>query len=113
MWLCFRMKSMLSIPRLKSQLLLMRIEDILEHPLNPLQVCLPSIVEEFLRLAKANRVFAVPETFVDYGLLESERSSAFGGVERVDLFFPFDPCLLRKSDRFIRPNGKILCTGQW
>ncbi|KAL2458795.1 RNA polymerase I specific transcription initiation factor RRN3 protein [Forsythia ovata] len=102
--LCFRMRSMLSIPRLKSQLLLMRVENILGHPLNPLQVCLPSIVEEFRRLAKANNVFTVPETFVDYGLLESECSRAFGGVERLDMFFPFDPCLLRKSDRYIRPN---------
>ncbi|KAL2533254.1 RNA polymerase I specific transcription initiation factor RRN3 protein [Abeliophyllum distichum] len=76
--LCFRMRSMISVPRLRSQLLLMRIEDILRHPLKPLQVCLPSIVEEFLR--------------------------AFGGIERLDMFFPFDPYLLRKSDRFIRPN---------
>ncbi|KAL2534336.1 RNA polymerase I specific transcription initiation factor RRN3 protein [Abeliophyllum distichum] len=102
--LCFRMRSMLSIPRLKSQLLLMHIENIIGHPLNPLQVCLPSIVEEFLRLAKANHVFTVPQTFVDYGLLESECSRAFGGVQRLDMFFPFDPCLLRKSDRYIRPN---------
>ncbi|XP_022897900.1 RNA polymerase I-specific transcription initiation factor RRN3-like [Olea europaea var. sylvestris] len=102
--LCFRMKSIISVPRLRSQLRLMRIEDILRHPLKPLQVCLPSIVEEFLRLAKTNGIFAVPDTFADYGMLESELSRAFGGIERLDMFFPFDPCLLRKSDRFIRPN---------
>ncbi|XP_022888473.1 RNA polymerase I-specific transcription initiation factor RRN3-like isoform X1 [Olea europaea var. sylvestris] len=102
--LCFRMRSMISVPRLRSQLLLLHIEDILKHPLKPLQVCLPSIVEEFLRLAKTNQIFDVPDTFADYGMLESELSRAFGGVERLDVFFPFDPCLLRKSDRFIRPN---------
>ncbi|PIM98778.1 hypothetical protein CDL12_28738 [Handroanthus impetiginosus] len=102
--LCFRMRQMLAVPRVKSQLLLMHIEDILGHPLKPLQVCLPSIVEEFLRLAKANHVFSLPQSFVDYGLLESEHSRAFGGMERLDMFFPFDPCLLRKCDRYIRPN---------
>ncbi|KAL8545574.1 hypothetical protein ACS0TY_005640 [Phlomoides rotata] len=102
--LCFRMRQMLVIPRLKSQLLLMRIEDILGHPLSPLQVCLPSIVEEFLRLVKANNVFSLPQTILDHGALESEHSRAFGGVERLDMFFPFDPCLLRKCDRYIRPK---------
>ncbi|KAK4427650.1 putative protein C36E8.1 [Sesamum alatum] len=102
--LCFRMRQMLAIPRLKSQLRLMRIEDILGHPLKPLQVCLPSIVEEFLRLVKANHVFSLPQSFVEYGMLESENSRAFGGMERFDMFFPFDPCLLRKCDRYIRPN---------
>ncbi|KAK6159877.1 hypothetical protein DH2020_003258 [Rehmannia glutinosa] len=102
--LCFRMRQMIAVPRLKSQLLLMRIEDILGHPLKPLQVCLPSIVEEFLRLVKVNRVFSLPQSFPDYGLLESEHSRAFGGMERFDMFFPFDPCLLRKCDRYIRPN---------
>lgn len=102
--LCFRMRSAMDIPRLKSQLFLMPIEAILKHPLNPLKVCLPSIVEEFLRQAKAARLFTVSETFVFNDLLESELSRAFGGMERLDMFFPFDPCLLKKSDRFIRPN---------
>ncbi|KAL0357315.1 UNVERIFIED_CONTAM: putative protein C36E8.1 [Sesamum calycinum] len=102
--LCFRMRQMLAIPRLKSQLCLMRIEDILGHPLKPLQVCLPSIVEEFLRLVKANHVFSLPQSFVEYGMLESDNSRAFGGMERFDMFFPFDPCLLRKCDSYVRPN---------
>ncbi|KAL6583207.1 hypothetical protein OROMI_005285 [Orobanche minor] len=102
--LCFRMRQMVAVPRLKSQLVFMHIEAILEHPLKPLQVCLPSIVEEFQRLVKANHVFSSPQSYVDFGLLESEHSRAFGGMERLDMFFPFDPCLLRKCDRYIRPN---------
>ncbi|KAL7223677.1 hypothetical protein ACSBR1_025180 [Camellia fascicularis] len=102
--LCFRMRSVMDVPRLKSQLFLMPIEAILKHPLNPLKVCLPSIVEEFLRQAKAARLFTVSEVFVFNDMLESELSRAFGGMERLDMFFPFDPCLLKKSDRFIRPN---------
>ncbi|KAL6576065.1 hypothetical protein OROHE_000536 [Orobanche hederae] len=162
--LCFRMRQMVAVPRLKSQLVFMHIEAILEHPLKPLQVrfllhmepydvrvscmvslkdverrfkfgyfmvshamvlvvkilltalprswrtapsrkvCLPSIVEEFQRLVKANHVFSSPQSYVDFGLLESEHSRAFGGMERLDMFFPFDPCLLRKCDRYVRPN---------
>ncbi|CAA0828643.1 RNA polymerase I specific transcription initiation factor RRN3 protein [Striga hermonthica] len=102
--LCFRMRQIVAIPRLKSQLLLMRIEDVIRHPLRPLQVCLPSIVEEFLRLVKANGVFSLPQSPVNFGLLESENSMAFGGLKRLDMFFPFDPCLLKKCDSYIRPN---------
>ncbi|XP_034683124.1 RNA polymerase I-specific transcription initiation factor rrn3 [Vitis riparia] len=102
--LCFRMRSMMNVPHLRSQLLLLPLETILKHPLSPLKVCLPSIVEEFLRQAKAARLFTVSETFIFSDLLESELSRAFGGIERLDMFFPFDPCLLKKSDRFIRPN---------
>ncbi|KAL6552211.1 hypothetical protein OROGR_008365 [Orobanche gracilis] len=102
--LCFRMRQMVAVPRLKSQLVFMHIKAILEHPLKPLQVCLPSIVEEFQRLVKANHVYSPPQSYVDFGLLELEHSRAFGGMERLDMFFPFDPCLLRKCDRYVRPN---------
>ncbi|KAJ9546709.1 hypothetical protein OSB04_019252 [Centaurea solstitialis] len=102
--LCFRLRSILANPLLKSQLVNMPLEQILKHPLNPLEVCLPSIVDEFLRQAKAARLFRVSGNFAFYDRLESELSRAFGGFERLDLFFPFDPYLLKKSDRFIRPN---------
>ncbi|KAF2322865.1 hypothetical protein GH714_031487 [Hevea brasiliensis] len=103
--LCFCMRSIVDVPWLKSQLLLMPIERILKHKLGPLKVCLPSIVEEFLKQAKAARLFTPSETFMFEDLLESDFSRDFGGLERLDMFFPFDPCLLKKSDRnFIRPN---------
>ncbi|KAK9073690.1 hypothetical protein SSX86_006284 [Deinandra increscens subsp. villosa] len=96
--LCFRLRSILATPQLKSQLLNMRLEQIFKHALNPLEVCLPSIVEEFVRQAKAADVFVFDH------LNESDASHAFGGFQRLDVFFPFDPYLLKKSDRFIRPN---------
>ncbi|KAK0604176.1 hypothetical protein LWI29_012855 [Acer saccharum] len=102
--LCFRMRSIMDIPRLKSQLLLMPLGTILKHELNPLKVCLPSVVLEFLRQSKAARLFTVSKTFIYNDLLESELSRGFGGIERLDMFFPFDPCLLKKCDSFIRPN---------
>ncbi|KAK4774085.1 hypothetical protein SAY87_029104 [Trapa incisa] len=102
--LCFRMRSLVHVPWLKSQLSLMPLESILKHRLDPLRVCLPSVVEEFLRQAKAAHLFTVSKTFVFNSLLESEPSRTFGGLERLDMFFPFDPCLLKKSDRYVHPN---------
>lgn len=102
--LCFRMRSIMDIPRLKSQLSILPLELILKHKLNPLKVCLPSVVDEFLRQAKAAHLFVVSEMFIFDDLLESELSRVYGGIERLDMFFPFDPCLLKKCDSFIRPN---------
>ncbi|KAM3213585.1 hypothetical protein ACQJBY_066152 [Aegilops geniculata] len=68
------------------------------------QVCLPSIVNEFLRQAKEAGLVAA---FVDPAAedaIESDLSRTFGGINRLDMFFPFDPYLLKESDRYIRPN---------
>ncbi|MQL99130.1 hypothetical protein Taro_031848 [Colocasia esculenta] len=102
--LCFRMKSLLNDPFLRSRLLHMPLESVLHHPLDPLKVCLPSIVEEFLHQAKVAHLFSTSRTFLFDNILESDLSKTFGGMERLDMFFPFDPYLLKESDRFIRPN---------
>lgn len=102
--LCFCMRSIMEIPRLKSNLCLLPLRQILKNPLEPLKVCLPSIVEEFVRQAKSAHLLDSSGSPVFHDVLESEFSIAFGGKDRLDMFFPFDPCLLRKSDSFIRPN---------
>ncbi|XP_057440029.1 uncharacterized protein LOC130731846 [Lotus japonicus] len=104
--LCFRMRSLVDIPRLKLQLLNMPMEPIWKHKLSPLKVCLPTVVEEFLRQAKAAQLFmSSSETFVFNDLLESDDlSRSFGGIDRLDMFFPFDPCLSKKSESYIRPH---------
>ncbi|BFG39484.1 hypothetical protein CerSpe_257580 [Prunus speciosa] len=102
--LCFRMRSMMDDPQLKPWLFHLPLESILNNKLSPLKVCLPSIVLEFLGQAKAARLFMTSEKFIFDDYLESELSREFGGTERLDMFFPFDPCLLEKSDSYIRPN---------
>ncbi|KAG1364208.1 RNA polymerase I-specific transcription initiation factor RRN3 [Cocos nucifera] len=102
--LCFHMRSIMDVPNLKSLLFHVPLSSILCHPLDPLKVCLPSIVQEFLRQAKAARLFSMSVPSLYDNLLESEFSKAFGGIERLDMFFPFDPYLLKESDRFMRPN---------
>ncbi|ESW06108.1 hypothetical protein PHAVU_010G020100 [Phaseolus vulgaris] len=102
--MCFRMKSLMDVPRLKLQLLNMPMEAIWKHKLSPLKVCLPTVVVEFLRQAKAAKLFMASESFVFDDMLESDLSKAFGGMDRLDMFFPFDPCLLKKSESYIRPH---------
>ncbi|KAK7277064.1 hypothetical protein RIF29_18213 [Crotalaria pallida] len=103
--LCFRLRSLMDIPRLKLQLNKnMPIESILKHKLSPLKVCLPTIVEEFLKQAKAAQLFMTSESFIFNDLLESDLSRAFGGNDRLDMFFPFDPCLLKKSESYLKPH---------
>ncbi|AQK66561.1 hypothetical protein Zm00014a_023973 [Zea mays] len=102
--LCFRLRSIMDYPNLKQQLFRMRIRDILVHPLQPLKVCLPSIVNEFLRQATAASLFHAPAISMHEDAVESDLSKAFGGLNRLDMFFPFDPYLLKESDRYIRPN---------
>ncbi|XP_027920170.1 RNA polymerase I-specific transcription initiation factor RRN3-like isoform X2 [Vigna unguiculata] len=97
--LCFRLRSLMDIPRLKLQLLNMPMEAIWKHKLSPLKVCLPTVVVEFLRQAKAAQLFMASDSFVFNDVLESDLSKAYGGMDRLDMFFPFDPCLLKKSER--------------
>ncbi|CAL5041184.1 unnamed protein product [Urochloa decumbens] len=102
--LCFRLRSIMDYPNLKSQVFKMNIRSILMDPLEPLKVCLPSIVNEFLRQAKAARLFNASVDLELEDRIDSDLSKAFGGVNRLDMFFPFDPYLLKESDRYIRPN---------
>ncbi|KAG8074830.1 hypothetical protein GUJ93_ZPchr0006g42366 [Zizania palustris] len=102
--LCFRLRSIMEYPNLKSQLFNLPFGYILTHPLEPLKVCLPPIVKEFLRQAKAARLFNASVRMAFEDALESDLSKAFGGINRLDIFFPFDPYLLKESDRYMRPN---------
>ncbi|CAF1818070.1 unnamed protein product [Brassica napus] len=91
--LCFRMRSILAVPCFRSELI--PLESILMHKLNPLKECLPWVVAEFLKQAKAGGLFVVSDSFIFDKLLESKR---------LDAFFPFDPCLLKSSNSFISRN---------
>lgn len=62
---------------------------------------MPSIVKEFLRQAKAARLFNASVDSALEDSFESNLSKAFGGLHRLDMFFPFDPCLLKESDRLV------------
>ncbi|KAJ7971918.1 RNA polymerase I-specific transcription initiation factor RRN3 [Quillaja saponaria] len=99
--LCFRMRSLVDVPLIKIQLH-QPINSILKNRLNPLKECLPTVVKEFLQQAKAAQLFCSSGSFHFNDLLKSELSRD-GGTDRLEMFFPFDPCLLKKCDSFIRP----------
>lgn len=61
---------------------------------------MPSIVNEFLRQAKDAGLVASFFDSAAEDAIESDLSRSFGGIERLDMFFPFDPYLLKESDRF-------------
>jgi RNA polymerase I-specific transcription initiation factor RRN3 len=54
-----------------------------------------------MRQARAARLFNVSVDLPLEDIVESDLSKAFGGPNRLDMFFPFDPYLLRESDRFV------------
>lgn len=57
-------------------------------------------MKEFLWQANAAGLITAEEFDFDDGL-ESEYSWVWGGKEELHKLFPFDPCLLRNSDRFV------------
>ncbi|KAJ7532365.1 hypothetical protein O6H91_13G000700 [Diphasiastrum complanatum] len=99
--LCFRLRELVEDPEQKTALRSLKLQQLVEHRLNPLNVCLPSVVEEFLKQAKAMQLVNV--NALEFCRAESD-SCTFGGDNQLDMFFPFDPYLLKRSDRFIRPN---------
>ncbi|CAM6098884.1 unnamed protein product [Calypogeia fissa] len=98
--LCFRFKMLVEDPEGKRVLRGLTLQQLLNHRLNPIKVCLPSVVDEFLKKAAILQLVDQQQW-----LLTKERIDRnTGGDVRLDMFFPFDPYLLRQSDRFIRPN---------
>ncbi|MCO5601785.1 hypothetical protein L7F22_055910 [Adiantum nelumboides] len=102
--LCFRMKNLLDDQNEREMLYKLPLDDLLRHTLNPLKLCLPSVVEEFLKQATAAHLVNANLSLEVNRNIDALESNTFGGINRLDMFFPFDPYLLRQSDRFIRPN---------
>ncbi|MCO5571465.1 hypothetical protein L7F22_025205 [Adiantum nelumboides] len=102
--LCFRMKTLLDDQSEREMLYKLPLDDLLRHTLNPLKLCLTSVVEEFLKQATAAHLVNANLSLEVNRNIDALESNTFGGINRLDMFFPFDPYLLRQSDRFIRPN---------
>lgn len=102
--LCFRLKDLTEDPRLKRVLRTLPLQELVEHHLKPLTVCLPSVVDEFVKQASIAQLVDCREWSYSRDATTSHAAGSFGGEGRLDMFFPFDPYLLRVSDRFIRPH---------
>ncbi|XP_004705814.1 RNA polymerase I-specific transcription initiation factor RRN3 [Echinops telfairi] len=108
----FRHKQLLS-GNLKEGLLYLQslnFERIVMSQLNPLKICLPSVVNLFAAItSKYQLVFCY--TIIERNnrqMLPVIRNTAGGDsvqtcTNPLDTFFPFDPCVLKRSKKFIDP----------
>ncbi|XP_014302891.1 RNA polymerase I-specific transcription initiation factor RRN3 isoform X2 [Myotis lucifugus] len=112
----FRHKQLLS-GNLKEGLMYLQslnFERIVMSQLNPLKICLPSVVNFFAAItSKYQLVFCY--TIIERNnrqMLPVIRSTAGGDsvqtcTNPLDTFFPFDPCVLKRSKKFIDPIYQI------
>ncbi|KAF6272481.1 RRN3-like protein, RNA polymerase I transcription factor [Rhinolophus ferrumequinum] len=112
----FRHKQLLS-GNLKKGLMYLQslnFERIVMSQLNPLKICLPSVVNFFAAItSKYQLVFCY--TIIERNnrqMLPVIRNTAGGDsvqtcTNPLDTFFPFDPCVLKRSKKFIDPIYQI------
>lgn len=112
----FRHKQLLS-GNLKEGLMYLQslnFERIVMSQLNPLKICLPSVVNFFAAItSKYQLVFCY--TIIERNnrqMLPVIRNTAGGDsvqtcTNPLDTFFPFDPCVLKRSKKFIDPIYQI------
>ncbi|XP_006728702.1 RNA polymerase I-specific transcription initiation factor RRN3 [Leptonychotes weddellii] len=92
----------------------LNFERIVMSQLNPLKICLPSVVNFFAAItSKYQLVFCY--TIIERNnrqMLPVIRNTAGGDsvqtcTNPLDTFFPFDPCVLKRSKKFINPVYQI------
>ncbi|XP_075798194.1 RNA polymerase I-specific transcription initiation factor RRN3 isoform X2 [Microtus pennsylvanicus] len=92
----------------------LNLERVVLSQLNPLKICLPSVVNLFAAITnKYQLVFCY--TIMERNnrqMLPVIRSTAGGDsvqtcTNPLDTFFPFDPCMLKRSKKFIDPIYQI------
>ncbi|KAM8779885.1 RNA polymerase I-specific transcription initiation factor RRN3 [Rhynchonycteris naso] len=92
----------------------LNFERIVMSQLNPLKICLPSVVNFFAAItSKYQLVFCY--TIIERNnrqMLPVIRSTAGGDTVQtctnpLDTFFPFDPCVLKRSKKFIDPIYQV------
>ncbi|KAK9835138.1 hypothetical protein WJX81_000692 [Elliptochloris bilobata] len=107
--LCYRLPHIMDLPgsgpgqaagaaeaRALRQLLRFVMPQLLGHRLAPLAVCLPTVVAEFGRLARRWRLAECPVPAPETSGAPAAATAA-GGLRPLEMFFPFDPYLLRRS----------------
>ncbi|XP_069859542.1 RNA polymerase I-specific transcription initiation factor RRN3 isoform X1 [Dipodomys merriami] len=88
----------------------LNFERLVMSQLNPLKICLPSVVNFFAAITNKYQL-AFCYTIIERNsrqMLPVIRSSAGGDsvqtcTNPLDTFFPFDPCMLKRSKKFIDP----------
>jgi len=76
---------------------------ITESKFNPLKFCLGTIVREFVRVCAEIGWHNYNELMANNDKLVLATKSSFGGNNQLEMFFPFDPYLLKYSSKYLDP----------
>jgi RNA polymerase I-specific transcription initiation factor RRN3 len=96
---CFHYKTLLSEGDV--EILKRGYQRITESKFNPLKFCLPTIVREFVRICLETEWFDYSDLLKENEKLVLATKSSFGGSNQLEIFFPFDPYLLKHSSKYI------------
>mmetsp|Transcript_52377 Transcript_52377/g.131610 ORF Transcript_52377/g.131610 Transcript_52377/m.131610 type:complete len:609 (-) Transcript_52377:47-1873(-) len=77
---------------------------VLQSSLNPLKICLPSILREFQKVAPPLGLEECFSVIQKNKKLVLPTKSVYGGDNQMESYFPFDPYLLRNSSCRISPH---------
>ncbi|XP_031574180.1 RNA polymerase I-specific transcription initiation factor RRN3-like [Actinia tenebrosa] len=107
----FRHRSLLDLEDGHKFLRRLNFERIITSRLNPLKVCLPNIVNLFAHVTRRYEIllcYTVIErnkrSMLPVATTQSNKAASRLTVfNQLDSFFPFDPYLLRRSGKFIKP----------
>jgi hypothetical protein len=103
---CFKGRLLLEAGA-KSFLKQLPIHRIIHSNLNPLKMCLPIVVREFSRLSKTFPQWDCASVMTKNKTLILPTQTQFGGANKLDSFFPFDPYLLRSSSKYFNDGYQV------
>lgn len=101
--ICYRLHELLEDTESENAMRTLPLQWLFTAHLNPLAACLESVVQEFERQATASKLLDGKRLRGVSATKQVNSGMSFGGDNRLDMFFPFDPYLLRQSNRFIKP----------
>lgn len=109
--IAFRHKEIVELKDGLSFLQSLNLERLVTCSLNPLKVCLPSVVTNFASVAR-NYQIAYCYTVIEKNNrmrlpIASETGAVYSSFSTLDTFFPFDPYLLKKSGLKIKPLYRV------
>jgi RNA polymerase I-specific transcription initiation factor RRN3 len=98
---CFKYKILLQTEEARRNFRQLYLDKIIWSRLNPFKFCLPTVVQEFMRINEVFALLSCAEIVEKNKKLVLPTKSLFGGDNQLDTFFPFDPYLLRQSSKHI------------
>eukprot|EP00128_Syssomonas_multiformis_P019016 Colp12_sorted_trinity150504_noHs@25152 len=109
----FRHRELLGSEEGLRQVRLLKLDRLVTSPLNPLKVCLDSVVEEFSKCMRHHQLLYCYTIIQRNKRIVLSTRGVHGGADCLDSFFPFDPYLLSKSAAAITPIYQVYTPGEY